>query len=367
MKRKPRYDDLVYELTEEMHEKIQRIIRESCIDIQDVQEVQAPQEVQEVQALKEDQNPQEAQGLQEVQEVQEPKNSQGIQVGHWLDGLHLSRKMMKGYVQDKLLFLNEEVTKPQHMCNIGDVLRIGLRKEKIDAVPKEIDFAILYEDEDILVIDKPRGITVNSANQVSLANGVAHYFKRNNIYRKVRFLNRLDRDTSGCIVIAKHGIAQSIYQEQMHNNTFEKWYETTVEGQMIEPVGTIEVPMGISEDGIHREVREDGKMTVTQYKVVAYDPQNNTSVVEVRLMTGKTHQIRVAMAHIGHPLVNDPLYGTRKKDEDVYKRADEGVHSEDIYSDKYPKWVKEEETFYLRAKKIVFTHMRTGERILVTC
>ena len=85
---------------------------------------------------------------------------------------------------------------------------------KIDHEPIEMNLHILYEDDDLLIVDKPAGVTVNSKDQVSLANGVAYYFKEHGIKRKVRFLNRLDRDTTGCIVIAKSGLAQSLYQQQ---------------------------------------------------------------------------------------------------------------------------------------------------------
>ena len=244
-----------------------------------------------------------------------------------------------------------------------------------------MDLRILYEDDDLLIVDKPSGVTVNSKDQVSLANGVAHYFKEHGIKRKVRFLNRLDRDTTGCIVIAKSGLAQSIYQQQMDDNTFEKWYMATVEGIVEADEDSLVFPMERSADGIHYEVNPKGKETRTDFSVLCrhssqavdnsvnksknsvdiaaknvdinlgdVDKSNQNvdktvyksnkcgySEVLVRLYTGKTHQIRVAFSHIGHPLVGDTLYGAQPT----------------------------EQPFQLRAQKVVFTHMRTGERITV--
>ena len=231
-------------------------------------------------------------------------------------------------------------------------------------------------------MDKPAGVTVNSKDQVSLANGVAYYFKEHGIKRKVRFLNRLDRDTTGCIVIAKSGLAQSLYQQQMDDNTFEKWYMATVEGLVDVDEDSLVLPMDRSTDGIHYEVNPKGKETRTDFSVlcrhssqpvdnsvnksknsvdmsqenvdielqnvdkhganvdksVHNSPKCGYTEVLVRLYTGKTHQIRVAFSHIGHPLVGDTLYGAQSTGQ----------------------------PFQLRAQKVVFTHMRTGERITVT-
>ena len=246
------------------------------------------------------------------------------------------------------------------------------------ATPKDV----ISEGDELLIVDKPAGVTVNSKDQVSLANGVAYYFKENGIKRKVRFLNRLDRDTTGCIVIAKSGLAQSLYQQQMDDNTFEKWYMATVEGIVEADEDSLVLPMDRSTDGIHYEVNPKGKETRTDFSVLcrhSSQPVDNSvhklvksvdiaqenvdielqnvdkhgvnvdksvhnsskcgyTEVLVRLYTGKTHQIRVAFSHIGHPLVGDTLYGAQPTGQ----------------------------PFQLRAQKVVFTHMRTGERITVT-
>ncbi|WP_308518495.1 RluA family pseudouridine synthase [uncultured Veillonella sp.] len=304
-----------------------------------------------------------------------------VTLGAVLDTRYPRKSLVKLF-EEKLIHINGHKATPKDVISEGDEIWIAMAKEKIDYEPIELDLHILYEDDDLLIVDKPVGVTVNSKDQVSLANGVAYYFKENGIKRKVRFLNRLDRDTTGCIVIAKSGLAQSLYQQQMDDNTFEKWYMATVEGLVDMDEDSLVLPMDRSTDGIHYEVNPKGKETRTDYSVlcrhssqpvdnsvnksqnsVDMNPENvdielpdvdksgqnvDKSVynsqecgyteVLVRLYTGKTHQIRVAFSHIGHPLVGDTLYGAQPTGQ----------------------------PFQLRAQKVVFTHMRTGERITVT-
>ena len=291
------------------------------------------------------------------------------------------RKAMVKLFDEKLIHVNGHKATPHTEVAVDDEIWIAMAKEKIDYEPIAMDLHILYEDDDLLIVDKPAGVTVNSKDQVSLANGIAHYFMKHGIKRKVRFLNRLDRDTTGCIVIAKSGLAQSLYQQQMDDNTFEKWYMAIVEGLVESDSDSLVLPMDRSIDGIHYEVNSKGKETRTDFTVLHRYPngvvdnsvhnlQNivdishenvdstvNTvdkqgenvdnsvhnlgnqpcTAVAVRLYTGKTHQIRVAFSHIGHPLLGDTLYGAKSTGE----------------------------PFALRAIKVVFTHMRSGERITV--
>ena len=304
-----------------------------------------------------------------------------VTLGAVLDTKYPRKSLVKLF-EEKLIHINGHKATPKDAISEGDEIWIAMAKEKIDYEPIEMDLHILYEDDDLFIVDKPVGVTVNSKDQVSLANGVAYYFKENGIKRKVRFLNRLDRDTTGCIVIAKSGLAQSLYQQQMDDNTFEKWYMATVEGIVEADEDSLVLPMERSADGIHYEVNPKGKETRTDYSVLcrhSSQPVDNSvnksqnsvdmsqenvdielqnvdkyganvdksvhnsskcgyTEVLVRLYTGKTHQIRVAFSHIGHPLVGDTLYGAQPTGQ----------------------------PFQLRAQKVVFTHMRTGERITVT-
>ena len=306
---------------------------------------------------------------------------QNVTLGEVLDTKYPRKSLVKLF-EEKLIHINGHKATPKDVISEGDEIWIAMAKEKIDHEPIEMNLHILYEDDDLLIVDKPAGVTVNSKDQVSLANGVAYYFKEYGIKRKVRFLNRLDRDTTGCIVIAKSGLAQSLYQQQIDDNTFEKWYMATVEGIVDADEDSLVLPMDRSTDGIHYEVNPKGKETRTDFSVLCRHSslpvdnsvhklvnsvdiaQENVDIelqnvdkhganvdksvhnsqkcgyteVLVRLYTGKTHQIRVAFSHIGHPLVGDTLYGAQPTGE----------------------------PFQLRAQKVVFTHMRTGERITVT-
>ena len=306
---------------------------------------------------------------------------QDVTLGAVLDTKYPRKSLVKLF-EEKLIHINGHKATPKDVISEGDEIWIAMAKEKIDHEPIEMNLHILYEDDDLLIVDKPAGVTVNSKGQVSLANGVAYYFKEHGIKRKVRFLNRLDRDTTGCIVIAKSGLAQSLYQQQMDDNTFEKWYMATVEGIVEADEDSLVLSMERSADGIHYEVNPKGKETRTDYSVLCRHqshPVDNSvnksknsvdiasknvdielsdvdkrgqnvdksvynfqecgyTEVLVRLYTGKTHQIRVAFSHIGHPLVGDILYGAQPTGQ----------------------------PFQLRAQKVVFTNMRTGERITVT-
>lgn len=291
------------------------------------------------------------------------------------------RKAMVKLFDEKLIHVNGHKATPHTEVAVDDEIWIAMAKEKIDHEPIAMDLHILYEDDDLLIVDKPAGVTVNSKDQVSLANGIAHYFIEHGIKRKVRFLNRLDRDTTGCIVIAKSGLAQSLYQQQMDDNTFEKWYMAIVEGLVESDSDSLVLPMDRSIDGIHYEVNSKGKETRTDFTVLhrypmeavdnfvhnsydtvdrsiksvdinmgSVDKQTRTvdnsvynlenrpcTEVAVRIYTGKTHQIRVAFSHMGHPLVGDTLYGAKRTGK----------------------------PFPLRAMKVIFTHMRSGKRVTV--
>ena len=299
------------------------------------------------------------------------ENSTATTVGEWLDTHQFPRKTMKELFAAKGVRLDGQVCTAKSGLSQGMVLELMPLKERIDHDPIEMPLVIAYEDEDILIVDKPSGITMNSKGQASLANGVAHYFKVHKIYGKVRFLNRLDRDTSGLVVVAKHGLAQHYYQLQMDDNRLEKWYRATVKGQVTQSQGVLKFPLRKSADGIHQEVHPEGAMTKTEYEVLSYDASQDATEVRIRLWTGKTHQIRVTMAHIGHPLVHDPLYADVQKVE--YKHGALGMDTTQVHtsvqndSENIEKVLAQdtEKTFALRAYRLVCYHMRTGRQIIV--
>ena len=299
------------------------------------------------------------------------ENIIAMTLGEWLDTHQFPRKMMKELFGAKAVRLDGQLCTAKSELSQGMVLEIIPLKERIDHDPIERPLTIAYEDDDILVVDKASGITMNSKGQISLANGIAHYFKTHKIYGKVRFLNRLDRDTSGLVVVAKHGLAQHFYQMQMDDNRLEKWYRATVQGRLAQAHEVLELPIRKSADGIHQEVHPEGVMTKTEYEVLHYDVTQDTTDLRIRLWTGKTHQIRVTMAHIGHSLVHDPLYA----DEGVLESRQSTVENDDAQC---YKGLQQEvtntakgqiddigKTFVLRAYRLVCYHMRTGEQIVI--
>jgi 23S rRNA pseudouridine1911/1915/1917 synthase len=198
------------------------------------------------------------------------------------------------------------------ILHTGDSLCITLDEQtsslQIQAVPMTLD--IIHEDEDILVINKPADMPIHpSMNHYdhTLANGVMHYFTSLNIQHTFRCVNRLDRDTTGLTVIAKHMLSSAILSRQITSRDIHRTYLAIVEGD-VPASGTIDAPIA-RKDGstIERIVNDtDGERAVTHYKKIAY--QNGLSLVALQLETGRTHQIRVHMKHIEHPLIGDFLY-----------------------------------------------------------
>lgn len=195
----------------------------------------------------------------------------------------------------------------------GELLTVNISEEdsseKIPAVKMDLD--IVYEDEDIIVINKPAGLPIHpSLNHYedSLANGLAYYYEQQGKPFIFRCANRLDKNTSGLTVISKHLVSANILSTMVKNREFHREYYAIVRGTLEQPEGTIDAPIGRVDDSIiTRQVDfENGERAVTHYKVM--DEKNGHSLVSIHLETGRTHQIRVHFKYIGHPLIGDHLY-----------------------------------------------------------
>ena len=195
----------------------------------------------------------------------------------------------------------------------GEVLTVNISEdnssEKIPPVKMALD--IVYEDEDIIVINKPAGLPIHpSLNHYedSLANGLAYYYESQGKPFIFRCANRLDKNTSGLTVIAKHLVSANILSTMVKNRQFHREYYAIVRGPLAEKTGTIDAPIGRVDDSIiTRQVDfENGERAVTHYEVIK--EKNGHSLVSIHLETGRTHQIRVHFKYIGHPLIGDHLY-----------------------------------------------------------
>jgi len=230
--------------------------------------------------------------------------------------LYFSNRLMRKLEDSGNIYLNDKKAKLDKNTYIDDILRVDFEDEENIYKGNNIDLDILYEDEDILALNKPAYILVHPSKEErkdTLANGVVTYFKSKDIKRKIRFVNRLDMNTSGVVLLAKNSYGQSRLMREMKKNKVTKKYLAIVEGYFEKEAGEISKSIGLaSGENIKRNVMDSGDFCKTKYKVVE-ELKNNLSLVEVELETGRTHQIRVHMAYLNHPVVGDELYGETSK------------------------------------------------------
>lgn len=196
----------------------------------------------------------------------------------------------------------------------SDTLTLHLIEDDTDTSIEAIsmDLSIVYEDEDLLIVNKPANMPIHPSmnhHEGTLANGLMHYFKSRGENFTFRCINRLDRDTSGLTIVAKHLLSAGILSRNVSTRTILRTYYAIVEG-LIEDHGTIDAPIGrVDGSTIERHVDfSTGERAITHYKRLSYDANKNLSLVELHLETGRTHQIRVHMCYIDHPIIGDFLY-----------------------------------------------------------
>ena len=201
---------------------------------------------------------------------------------------------------------------PQTLTS-GDTLIIRIQETEVSEKipPTNLPLDIIYEDEDILVVNKPAGMPIHpSMNNYynSLANACAYYYQQQNKPFIFRCTNRLDRDTSGVTVIAKHMVSSNILSSYAYKHQIDREYLAIVRGSVTPASGTIDAPLSRKSGSVIERVVdfEHGERAVTHYKVI--DKKNGHSLVSLHLETGRTHQIRIHMKHLGFPLIGDYLY-----------------------------------------------------------
>ena len=256
-----------------------------------------------------------------------------------------SRSHLQKWIEDGNVKVNGQVVKPKYKLAVGDQVVITPEApQKIDLEPENIPLDIVYEDDDVVVVNKPQGMVVHPAPghpNHTLVNALLYHCPLSTINGEFRpgIVHRIDKDTSGLLMVAKNDMAHRSLAAQLKAKTNKREYVALVHGVIKQDTGTIDAPIGRSrKDRKKQAIVADGRHAVTHFKVLKRF--RHYTLVSCRLETGRTHQIRVHMKSIGHPLAGDPLYGPRKT------LPGNGQ--------------------YLHARELGFKHPRTGKELLFT-
>lgn len=226
----------------------------------------------------------------------------------------LSDRLITKLKKANKIYLNFLPTYTKKSVTVGDTVSvlIDFEEDNSNIVASNIPLNIIYEDDYLLVLNKPANIAIHPSIlhfDNSLSNGVKFYFDKLGLKKKIRIVNRLDRNTSGIVILAKNEYIQECLIKQMKTNEFKKEYLAIAKGILESKSGTLNFPIARKEGSIiERTVSSDGDSAITHYDVVK--EFNNLSLVHIVLETGRTHQIRVHFSHIGHPILGDTLYGS---------------------------------------------------------
>lgn len=229
----------------------------------------------------------------------------------------ISDRLLLRLKNQQKIFLNSNIISVNSLIKPSDKIEIDLdfEEDNSNILATQMNLDILYEDDSYLVINKPAGIPVHPSMEHyedSLSNGIKYYFDSISLHKKIRPVNRLDKNTSGIVIFAKNEYIQECLVRQMKENTFIKEYIAICDGIFKQKQGTINAPISRKENSIiERCIKENGSTSITHYEVLKeiHDNINAYSIVKCKLETGRTHQIRVHMQYIGHPLLGDTLYG----------------------------------------------------------
>jgi 23S rRNA pseudouridine1911/1915/1917 synthase len=258
-----------------------------------------------------------------------------------------SRSQIQQWIKDGCVLVNGNPVKPNYKLNTGDFIQLRIPEPvDLEIRPEDIPLDIYYEDSDLIVVNKPRGMVVHPAPghySGTLVNALLHHCNDlsgiNGVLRP-GIVHRIDKDTSGLLMAAKNDIAHTGLSEQLMNHTVTRKYIALVHGVMPHDNGTIDAPIGRASGDrkMYTVTDKNSKLAVTHFRVL--ERFEGYTLVELKLETGRTHQIRVHMKFIGHPLVGDPMYGRSK-----------GI-------------AMETEGQTLHAAVLGFVHPRTGEEHL---
>lgn len=231
---------------------------------------------------------------------------------YFLKGQGISHRIITKLKYIGCLLVNGQAVTTRHPVMAGDEVTLMFPREtQLSCQPEEGELCILYEDCDLLAVDKPYGIATHPAlgtAKGTLGNYVTQYYVKNGYPMPFRPVSRLDKTTSGVLIIAKHGFTHHTLSNQKQDGTFQKSYLALVSGKPEQKSGEITFPIRReSEISLKRLCDDKGKPAHTSYRVLAEN--GNISLLELKIKTGRTHQIRVHLSEIGHPIVGDTMYG----------------------------------------------------------
>lgn len=256
-------------------------------------------------------------------EIKVNEEDKGLRIDSFLaNSSDLSRSQIQKLIEEGRVLVNNETTVSRYKVNPGDFITAEyLEQTPTDIKPKDIALDIVYEDEDLIVINKPKGLVVHPAGgnyDNTLVNALLYHCKELsdiNGYYRPGIVHRIDKDTSGLLVCAKNNAAHAALSAQLQDKTCFRKYYAIVNGIIDNNEGIINAPIGrSSKDRQKMEVTDkNSKEAITEFKVL--QRLSSTCLVECELKTGRTHQIRVHMAFIKHPVLNDPKYSKKTIDE----------------------------------------------------
>lgn len=229
----------------------------------------------------------------------------------------ISRSRAKKLIDEQHLKVNGEPVKPKYQVKSGDKIQVdSVQPTPISLEPENIPLDIVYEDDDVIVVNKPQGMVVHPSPghpDHTLVNALLYHSPLSTINGEFRpgIVHRIDKDTSGLLMVAKNDKAHQFFSQQLKAQKNLRKYVALVHGRIKEDSGVVNAPIGRSpKDRKKQAVVSDGRSAITHFEVL--ERFADYTLVACRLETGRTHQIRVHMKYIGHPIVGDPLYGPRK-------------------------------------------------------
>ena len=257
-----------------------------------------------------------------------------------------SRAKIQKLIDEELILVNDKIIKSSYKVSNGDVILITDKEEDMSVKPEKMDIDIVYEDDDVMVINKKSGVVVHPAPgnySGTLVNGLMYLSKDlSHVNGEFRpgIVHRIDKDTSGLLIVAKNDKAHRILAEELKEKKIKRKYIALVSGVINHDIGEIDAPIG--RDPSDRKkmcvTSTNSKDAITHFRVL--ERYKNASLIECELETGRTHQIRVHMKYINHPVINDPVYG----------KNNHGEFGQ-----------------LLHAKEITFTHPTTKEVMTFSC